>query len=190
MTFQEMQTMTHPAVSINLMDASFNLLNFDDLAVFNREEQGLYRQADNYPRRQQSVARTNLIELAQQAAWLTIEKVFHDLPTLESICLSVDDDDTDSYMLVEFQHQGEDCQGAGEDESGEDENLQQYLNDMGRNQHVDFFSILKSLSVERNTLADCAQKLLGIEWVTDARAGRLEKTLPQPSQENRPGPRM
>lgn len=119
-----------------------------------------------------------------QAAWLRIEEAFAADPDLGSMVISRDEEDgKNGPLLVEMgQLEDEDMFGLGEYPGGADEQLQMFLNDMGRNQFAEFHNDLVALgSIERDQLDACATAILGDRWNSERRSLTLDQDLPSPT---------
>lgn len=128
----------------------------------------------------------------EQAAWLTILKVFDDHPTIEEISFDVDEEDPDRYVFVQTRREGQDdFNGLGEDPEEVDENLQSYLNDMGRNAFVSFHRRLARAQVIRSHLDDAGENLVGVAWVAHWHESQMHSRTPQPQDPTGPShPRL
>ena len=128
---------------------------------------------------------------AEQAAWLTILQAFDDHPTLEELAFDADDSDPDRYVFVQTRHvQDEEFKGLGEDPGGLDEELQSYINDMGRNQFAAFHARLAEAGATREALDEEGEELLGSDWVAQRRQVVLDRELPAGSSTPAPKPRV
>lgn len=157
------------------------LLSLEDLADFEANEVYLVERMEALPGFQRVAGAGELQGLSRLAAWLNIERAFIGNPSLEGIKIVVDTDEGDrmTFVLVCTRTAGEeDYNDFGQDPQGLDEDIQMYLNDMGRDQHIDFYQELAALKIRANTLESCANSLFGEQWGALRREKRLVEQLP------------
>lgn len=118
-----------------------------------------------------------------QSAWLRIEEAFAVDPDLGSMLIARDEEDgKNGYLYVQMgQNDDTEVFGPCEYPGGADEKLQEFLNDMGRNQFSEFHNDLVSLElIERDNLEACAIAVMGDRWNSARRSLMLDQDLPAP----------
>lgn len=121
----------------------------------------------------------------RQAAWLRIEQAFANDPDLATVSISRDEEEGRyGYLYVEMGAKGDDhAYGLGEYPGGADEQLQMFINDMGRKAFEEFHDDLVQLgTVEHDDLDAGATAILGDAWNAARRAALLKQALPTPSK--------
>ncbi len=115
-----------------------------------------------------------------QAAWLRVEQMFLEDPDLQTLQISRDEDDPDPSAPLYVKMANIDGPlGVGEHPEKLDEDLQCYLNDMGRKTYREFHDdLVDQGQITRENLVDCAINVLGERWHTQRRELALEQTLP------------
>lgn len=120
----------------------------------------------------------------RQAAWLQIEQAFAADPDLDTVSISRDEEEGRyGYLFVEMGAKGDDhAYGLGEYPGGADEQLQMFINDMGRQAFEEFHDDLVDLgTVKHDDLDAGATAILGDAWNVARRAALLNQALPTPS---------
>ena len=173
------------------------LYTYSDAEAFWARESPLLKalaEAENsHPRQKVAVWKALHSHQTEQAAWLRIEQVFEQEPELDSLVVSRDEEEDgfDGYLFVELSTADE-VYGLGAHPEGLDEKLQEFLNDMGRNQFGEFHGRLVELGeIQRDALFGCASEVLGGEWASERSALRLESSFPAGvDQDKRAKPRF
>lgn len=159
-------------------------LRFDEL------ESELVALANRAPVYKRDIARSTVFSLREQAAWLFIEHQFETNPSLEALDVGIEKEGENIYIYVTTQREGdEDFNELGGDPEGLDEQIQMYLNDMGRNSHAGFHALLAQQSLYRDELDEASKAMFGEEWAAERLAQRLDTGLEQPSTRSN-APRM
>lgn len=161
----------------------------DAQAFWEREQatfQALSAAEKNGSKQDAAVWKTLFACQTMQAAWLEIEHVFDEDPTLDGLLISRDEEDAPpAYLFVEMSSK-EEIYALGAHPQQLDEKLQGFLNDMGRKTYSDFHNDLVNLEwIQRDELIDCARKVLGGDWNAERNAQNLEKAFPEVTQEPR-----
>lgn len=127
---------------------------------------------------------------SEQAAWLTILKAFADNPDLEELVFDVDEDGPFRYVLIQTRREGQDeLNELGEDPEGLDEHLQNYVNDMGRNQFIQFHRRLAQANVVLGGLDEAGAVALSGHWVAKKKEMYLDRALDKSTPPAKPTPR-
>lgn len=162
-----------------------------DRVRFEELESEISTRVDQTTRHKREAVKATLLSLREQAAWLFIEHQFETNPSLEALDVGVETEGDSSYVYVSTRREGEeDFNGLGEDPEGLDEQIQMYLNDMGRRAHAEFHALLAEQSLERDHLAEAGKAVLGEEWAAERLAQRLTQRLEEPSAPAPKAPRM
>ena len=161
-----------------------------DRVRFEELESEISTRVDQTTRHKREAVKATLLSLREQAAWLFIEHQFETNPSLEALDVGVETEGDSSYVYVSTRREGdEDFNELGGDPEGLDEQIQMYLNDMGRNSHAGFHALLAQQSLYRDELDEASKAMFGEEWAAERLAQRLDTGLEQPSTRSS-APRM
>ena len=166
---------THADLLVSLAEPLFE---FSDAENFWFKEMEIYAALG-----QASMTASQSVELhkkfdhkLEQAAWLKIENLFEQDPLLDDITVSRDTDDTPPAFLYVEMATKEEQYALGAYPDGLDEELQAFLNDMGRNTFEDFHDRLVALSpIHREHLQSCSKIAVGGEWAAQRATQHLDK---------------
>lgn len=181
--------MTHsPRTAADLLTEGF-LFTQEDRQRFEGLETQVVTLVDRSPPHKHGAAQATLFSLREQAAWLFIEQQFSDHPTLEGLSIDLYEEGPDSYVLVQTLREDEEAfNELGQDPEQLDEQIQMYLNDMGRKNHRAFFQALGKAEIYCDELETASKQVLGEPWAAKRKEHHLTKVL-EP-QADRKVPRM
>jgi len=134
---------------------------------------------------QQHRLQQGLRPLREQAAWLMVEELFIDHPSVTGVRVIADEEDACAWVKLRRDEE-EDFYDLGQDPEGLDESFQEYLNNMV--QDIAMFRAMAAQPLTRETWLTQAAEWLGDEWLAAREAHMMDQTTPIGSTPAPPAP--